>query len=105
MGIMLMRRRAGAFGSLAAAAWAHAELPGSSSAAAIVAVNANDRQHLPAAAREVPLVARIPSSHALVSDRTADDPARFGTTSCRDYASTRSDHHPDKSTYDSCCLF
>src|SRR5271169_6948400 len=68
IGMILIRRRAGALGSAAACFWAHAALPRSSRAAATAIIKPDDRQNFLAAMHREPLLVRIRPSHVLVSD-------------------------------------
>src|SRR6516162_7712694 len=72
-GMILIRRRAGEF-------CAHAALQRSIAAAPIAIAQANDR-HLPVGVHREPLLARIPSSHALVSDADSRSYHPVGTIS------------------------
>src|SRR5215472_14700811 len=86
IGIILIRRRAG--GSPGVCAWAaHAAFPRSSAAAPAATAQTNDR-HLPVAVHGEPLLARIPSSHVLVSDADSRSYHPVGTISCPDNTST-----------------
>src|SRR5215472_7718404 len=79
MGMILSRRRAAA-GSLVSSDWAQATPPRNNRPAAIVAATAqaNDR-HFSVAVHREPLLARIPSSHALVSDADSRSHHPVGT--------------------------
>ena len=79
IGMILIKRRAGALGSAAACPWAHAALPGNSNAAPSDVAKTDDRQHFFAAARKEPVFPGIPSSRVVVSDLDRHDTVRFGT--------------------------
>src|SRR6516225_3333246 len=91
IGMILISRRAGEFGSLAACFCVHAALPRSSAAAPTAAAQVNDR-HLPVGVHREPLLARIPSSHALVSDADSRSYHPVGTISFSAGTSTPGRH-------------
>ena len=66
IGMMLIRRSAAA-GSLVSSDWAHDAFPSNNEPAAAV-VKTDARQNFLATVHREPLLTRIPSSHALVSD-------------------------------------
>src|SRR6516225_4749120 len=79
IGMILIRRRAG--GSPGVCPWAaQAALP-RSSAAAPAATTQTTARHLPVAVHGEPLLARIPSSHVLVSDADSRSYHPVGTIS------------------------
>src|SRR6516162_2367661 len=80
IGMILIRRRAGALGSSAAGFCAHVAVPRSSAAAPTATARVNDR-HLPVGVHREPLLSRIPSSHALVSDSDSRSYHPVGTIS------------------------
>src|SRR6516225_2667085 len=83
---MSLSRRSACGGSPVSSDCAQAGLPRNSRPAA--AVKTDHRQNLPAAVLREPLLARIPSSHALVSDADGRSYRPLGTIPCRGDTST-----------------
>src|SRR6516162_10057093 len=86
IGMSLSRRSA--CGGSPVSSCAQATLPDDSRPAATAAVKTDDRHNFLAAALREPLLARIPSSHALVSDADGRSYRPLGTIPCRGGTST-----------------